>query len=61
FGQVIKEAQISIIDVYGKVIEKMTVYDTDKYVISSHNKASGVYFVEIHIDEKYKFYKLVVE
>ena len=61
FGQVIKEAQISIIDVYGKVIEKMTVYDTDKYVISSHNKASGVYFVEIEYSSDRIFGKFIVK
>jgi hypothetical protein len=51
FGQIISKATITIVDVYGKLIEIHELKDTDKYSIKGTNKASGVYFMEIEIDE----------
>ena len=49
FGQRINKATIRIVDVYGKVVERYELADTDKYIIKRTNKASGVYFMEIEI------------
>jgi len=49
FGQRINKATIRIVDVYGKVVERHELADTDKYIIKRTNKASGVYFMEIEI------------
>ena len=51
FGQIISNATITIVDVYGKLIEIHEIKNTDKYIIKGTNKASGVYFMEIEIDE----------
>ena len=62
FGQRINEATIRIVDVYGKLIEMHELSDTDKYIIERTNKASGVYFMEIGINNQYlNNIKLVVE
>ncbi|MEE2954459.1 MAG: T9SS type A sorting domain-containing protein, partial [Bacteroidota bacterium] len=61
FGKVIQEAQISIIDVYGKTVDKITIYNTDKYIISGNDKSAGVYFVEIYMHDKHEFHKLIVK
>ena len=51
FGQRIANSTIRIVDVYGKLIESYEISDTDKYIITRNNKASGVYFMEIEIDQ----------
>ena len=62
FGQVISEATIRILDVYGKLVERYDLLDTDKYIIKRTNKASGVYFIEIEIDkEELTTKKLIIE
>jgi len=62
FGQRINEATIRIVDVYGKLIETYDLSDTDKYIIERTNKASGVYFMEIGINNQYlNNIKLVIE
>ena len=33
---------IRLVDVYGKLIEKYRVKDTDKYIINKGNKADGI-------------------
>ena len=50
FGQKISNATITIVDVYGKLIEMHELSNTDQYVIKGIDKASGVYFMEIEID-----------
>ena len=49
FGEIISSATITIVDVYGKLIEKHEIENTDKYIIKGTDKASGVYFMEIEI------------
>jgi len=62
FGREIKDATIRIVDVYGKVIERHEVKDQKKHIIKRGNKASGVYFMEVEINNEYiNNFKLVIE
>ena len=61
FGQVISKATIRIVDVYGKLVERHEILDTDKYIIKRTKKASGVYFMEVDINKTYFNIKLVIE
>jgi hypothetical protein len=62
FGTEVKEASIRIVDMFGKLIEKHEIKDQDKYIIKRGNKASGVYFLEIEINQEYlNNFKLVIE
>ncbi|MAU35918.1 MAG: hypothetical protein CMD14_00905, partial [Flavobacteriales bacterium] len=55
-------ATIRIVDVYGKFVEKYELLDVDKYIIKRTNKSSGVYFMEIEIDnEELITKKLIIE
>jgi hypothetical protein len=62
FGRVIKEATISVVDVYGKQIEAYIISNADKHILKRNNKASGIYFVEIEAGEREKvIFKLIIE
>ena len=62
FGKKINQGVIKIVDVYGKVIEMYDFIDIDHYIIERGSKASGIYFVEIEINEQYlSTIKLIVE
>ena len=62
FGQKINKAKITIVDVFGKVIETHELADTDKYVIKRDSKSSGVYFMHIETNKNYiNNIKLVIE
>jgi hypothetical protein len=62
FGRVIKEATITVIDVYGKLIETHKLESQDTYIIKRNTKASGVYFLEIEMEEEeLKIVKIVLE
>jgi hypothetical protein len=61
FGRVIKEAKITVVDVYGKLIETHKLESQATYVIKRNTKASGVYFMEIEIEGEKIKYKLIVE
>ena len=61
FGRVIKEATITVVDVYGKLIETHKLENQDTYIIKRNTKASGVYFMEIEIEGEKIKYKLIVE
>jgi hypothetical protein len=61
FGRVIKEATITVVDVYGKLIERHKLEDQDTYIIKRNTKTSGVYFMEIEIKGEKIQYKLIVE
>ena len=52
FGQKISNATITIVDVYGKLIEMHELSNTDQYVIKGIDKASGVYFMEIEVEQQ---------
>jgi hypothetical protein len=61
FGTEVKEATITIVDVYGKLIETYNVNNQQTQVITRNNKASGVYFLEIEMKEELKTVKIVIE
>jgi hypothetical protein len=62
FGREIKEATITIVDVYGKLIETYNVTNQQTQIIKRNNKASGVYFLEIEMEEEEpKIVKIVLE
>ena len=47
FGYTVNKATISIVDIYGKLIEQHEITNQNKFVITNKNKASGVYFLNI--------------
>ncbi len=62
FGRLIKAATITVVDVYGKLIETHKLENQDTYIIKRNTKASGVYFMEIEIEEQeLQIFKLVIE
>ena len=61
FGRVIKQATITVVDVYGKLIETYNVTNQQTQIIKRNNKASGVYFLEIEIEEELKIVKIIIE
>ena len=61
FGRVIAAAKIKVVDIYGKVIEEYAIKDTDKYIIKRATKASGVYFVEVEIENTRINTKIIVK
>jgi len=60
FGRNVQDIHISIVDVYGKLVETHFVHNTDKYIIKKGTKASGIYFIEIDNDQTGLFKKLMV-
>jgi hypothetical protein len=59
---VVKTVSIKVVDVFGKLIEEHSVTNTDKHILKRENKASGIYFVEIEVEQKEKMiYKLIIE
>ena len=61
FGRVIKEATITVVDVYGKLIETHKLESQGTYIIKRNTKSSGVYFMEIEIEGERIKHKLIVE
>ena len=62
FGVRMQQVSIRLVDVFGKLIEQHDLRDIDKYIIKRENKASGIYFVEIEINQQYRNnIKLVIE
>jgi hypothetical protein len=62
FGREIQVASIKVVDVFGKLIEEHSVINTDKHILKRENKASGIYFIEIEVEQKVKIiYKLIIE
>ena len=61
FGRVVESASLTIVDMYGKVIERHLVGNSDRYVITNKDKASGVYFLKIETSEGNMFVKLVIK
>ncbi|MBT4478837.1 MAG: T9SS type A sorting domain-containing protein, partial [Flavobacteriales bacterium] len=50
FGREVNRATITIVDVYGKLIETYNVTNQQTQIIKRNNKASGVYFLEIEME-----------
>jgi hypothetical protein len=61
FGRVIREATITVVDVYGKLLETYNVTNQQAQIIKRNNKASGVYFLEIEMEKGLKIVKIVIE
>jgi hypothetical protein len=62
FGREVKQASVRVVDVFGKLIEEHSIINTDKHILKRENKASGIYFVEIEVEQKEKMiYKLIIE
>ena len=62
FGREIQVANIKVVDVFGKLIEEHSITNIDKHILKRANKASGIYFIEIEMEQKEKtIYKLIVE
>jgi hypothetical protein len=62
FGREIQVASIKVVDVFGKLIEEHNIENTDKHILKRENKASGIYFMEIEVEQKVKIiYKLIIE
>jgi hypothetical protein len=59
---VVKQASVRVVDVFGKLIEEHSISNTDKHILKREKKASGIYFVEIEVDQQEKvIYKLIIE
>jgi hypothetical protein len=62
FGRDVNLASVRVVDVFGKLIEYHSVVNTDKYVLKRENKSSGIYFIEIEVEQQEKaIYKLIIE
>ena len=62
FGRVVKQASVRVVDVFGKLIEEHSVINTDKHILKRENKANGIYFMEIEVEQQEKIiYKVIIE
>jgi hypothetical protein len=61
FGKEVKQANLRVVDVFGKLIEEHSVIETDKYILKRENKASGIYFIEIEVEGDKLFHKIIIE
>ena len=60
FGKHVDVAELRILDLYGKLIEEVVIKETDKYIIKSSDKAKGVYFVEVEIQNSIVNLRLII-
>ena len=61
FGRVVNQASVRVVDVFGKLIEEHSILNTDKHILKRENKASGIYFVEIEVEDLLIKEKLIIE
>jgi len=61
FGYLVTEAKLSIVDVYGKLIEQHDINNQESFVITNKNKASGIYFLKMEAGDRNMFVKLIIE
>ena len=61
FGYTVNEATISIVDIYGKLIEQHEVVNASSFIITNKNKASGVYFMKMETGSENIFVKLIIK
>ena len=50
-------AIVSIVDIYGKLIEQHEITNQNTFVITNKNKASGVYFLNVEYEKMNTFCK----
>ena len=61
FGYTVSDATISIVDIYGKLIEQHELANTNSFVITNKNKASGIYFMKMEIGNKLYNTKIIIK
>jgi len=62
FGRAVKQASVRVVDVFGKLIEEHSITNSDKHILKRENKASGIYFMEIEVEQQEKaIYKLIIK
>ena len=61
FGYTVNEATISIVDIYGKLIEQHEVVNASSFIITNKNKASGIYFMKIDTGSKLYNTKIIIK
>ena len=61
FGYLVNNARLSIVDVYGKLIEQYEINNQESFVITNKNKASGIYFLKIEEGEKLFNFKIIID
>ena len=61
FGYTVNEATISIVDIYGKLIEQHEVVNASSFIITNKNKASGVYFMKMETANKLYNTKIIIK
>ena len=61
FGYMVNEATLSIVDIYGKLIEQHEINNSESFIITNKNKASGIYFLKMETGDRNMFVKLVIE
>jgi hypothetical protein len=61
FGYVVNEATLSIVDIYGKLIEQHEISNSESFVITSKNKASGIYFLKMETSDELFTFKIVID
>ena len=61
FGYTVDNAIVSIVDIYGKLIEQHEITNQNTFVITNKNKASGVYFLNVEYEKMNTFIKLIIK
>jgi Ca2+-binding RTX toxin-like protein len=62
FGRVVKDINLRIFDVLGKLLNEYELKEIDKFIIEREDKVDGVYFVEVEIEGyKTSIVKLIIE
>jgi len=61
FGRTVKDVELRIFDVLGKLLEEHDLKDVDKFIIEREDKVNGIYFIEIEIDGVKWFNKIILE
>ena len=62
FGRVVKDVELKIFDVLGKLLDEYELKEIDKFTIERKDKVNGVYFIEVEIDgQKTSILKLIIE
>ena len=61
FGYIVNEATISIVDIYGKLIEQHEVVNASSFIITNKNKASGIYFMKIDTGSQLYNTKIIIK
>jgi len=52
---------LSIVDIYGKLIEQHEITNSDSFVITRKDKASGIYFLKMETSSNLSNFKIIIE